>query len=176
MHDRPRRLSDHILNGPAVREFLMFGLLSAAIAYTNFLFFFARRGLSPVSIDKTSALYAQATILTYLTLVLCQFMNLLLVRADEHKNFFSSYLWSNKKLLVAFGISFFCIANIMYNPVIQPYFHAGSLSFIDWLTAVGAAGIYLGIRLMQRHTRKHTRQAVVKLHRELHGKASLANV
>ena len=174
MHDRPRRLNDHILNAATVREFLMFGLLSALLAYANFLFFFARRGLGSAYIDTSSQLYAEATILTYLTLVFCQFMNLLLVRADEHESFFSRYLWSNKKLLIAFCVSLFCIFNIIYNPIIQPYFHAGPLSLVDWLMALFAAGVYLGIRLLQRHTRKHTRQAVIKLHQEVHSKASFA--
>jgi magnesium-transporting ATPase (P-type) len=103
-------------------------------------------------------------------------MNLLLVRADEHEGFFTRYLWSNKKLLIAFCISLICIFNIMYNPLIQPYFHAGPLSAVDWLTALLAAGVYLSVRLLQRHTRKHTRRAVIKLHEEIHGKASLARI
>jgi P-type Ca2+ transporter type 2C len=172
----PRRLKDHIIQWATVREFLMFGLLSAGLAYLNFLLFFARRGLSPAYIDTTSGLYSEATILTYLTLVLCQFMNLLMVRSDEHESFFSRYLWSNKKLLIAFGLSLFCIVNIMYNPVIQPYFHAGPLGLLDWLLALAAAAIYLAIRLLQRHTRKHTRSAVIRLHQEVHGKTSLAHL
>ena len=154
----------------------MFGLLSAVLAYGNYLFYFVRHGLSPVYIDTTSSLYMHATILTYLTIVLCQFMNLLLVRSDEHSKFFSRYLWSNKKLLVAFGISLFCIVTIMYNPWVAPYFNAGPLSVGDWLTAVAVAGIYLSIRLAQRHTRKHSRQAIIKLHREIHGPASPARI
>ena len=167
LHDKPRRLSDHIVNRHSVMEFFGFGLLSAGLAYANFLFFFARAHISPVHIDTANPLYAQATILTYLTIVLCQFMNLLLVRADEHERLFTSYLWSNKKLLGAFAISFFCIANIMYNPVIRPYFGAGPLNVVDWLTALGCALIYLGIRLVQRHTRKHSRTAIIALHHEL---------
>lgn len=176
MHDRPRRLSDHILNAATVREFIMFGLLAAVIAYGNFLFFFARQGLSPAYIDSTSSLYAQATILTYVTLVLCQFVNLMLVRADDRVRFFTRYLWSNKKLLIAFAISIFCIFNIIYNPLIQPYFHAGPLNLMDWLTAILGAAIYLAVRLIQRHSRKHTRHAVIKLHQEVHGKTSPARI
>jgi Ca2+-transporting ATPase len=176
MSDKPRKLADHILNKVAVREFVLFGLLSAVLAYGNFLFYFARHGLSPYYIDVTSNLYAHATILTYLTIVLCQFINLLLVRSDTHDKFFTSYLWSNKKLLLAFAFSFFCIANVIYNPLVQPYFNAGPLSFGDWLTAVVAAGIYLGVRLMQRHTRKHSRHEVIKLHREVHGHTSPARI
>lgn len=176
MHDHPRKLGDHILNGPAVKEFVMFGLLAAVIAYTNFMFFFVRHGLSAGYIDSTSDLYAQASTLTYLTLVLCQFMNLLLVRADTHARFFTSYLWSNKRLLVAFAVSFFCILNLMYNPGVQHYFGTGPLDTADWLTAVGAAVVYLSVRLLQRHTRKHARHAVIKLHHEVYGKTSSARV
>jgi Ca2+-transporting ATPase len=164
MHDQPRKLSDHIINKRAVTEFVVFGMLSASLAYLNFLFFFTRRGLSPQYIDPSSHLYAQATILTYVTIVLCQFVNLFLVRSDEHEKVFTSYLWSNKKLLFAFGLSFFLIANIIYNPLVSPYFHAQALSFVDILTAVAVAVIYFLVRMSQRHTRKHTRKQLFKDH------------
>jgi len=168
MHDQPRKLSDHIINKRAVAEFVGFGMLSATLAYANFLFFFARRGLSPVNVDDQSHLYFSATILTYVTVVLCQFINLMLVRSDEHESFFTSYIWSNKKLLLAFAASFFCIINIIYNPWIQPYFHAGSLEIGDWLSAIGVAIIYFLLRLFQRHSRKHTRTALLRDHSPEH--------
>jgi Ca2+-transporting ATPase len=164
MHDKPRRLGDHIINKNAVLEFVAFGTLSASLAYANFLFFFERRGLSPVRIDEHSHLYAQATILTYLTIVLCQFVNLFLVRSDEHEKVFTSYLWSNKKLLIALATSLFLIGNIIYNPWISPYFHAGKLSVADIFTALAAAVIYCLIRLSQRHTRQHTRTRLFRDH------------
>jgi Ca2+-transporting ATPase len=160
LHDQPRKLKDHIVNSHSVLEFIGFGALSATLAYGNYLFFFARRGLDPSYFSTSSHFYAQATILTYLTVVLCQFMNLLLVRTDEHESFWTRYLWSNKKLLGAFAISFFCIANIMYNPWIQPYFGAGPLTLVDWLTAMACAGLYLSIRLVGRQS--HRQQRVVQ--------------
>ncbi|HKR82278.1 MAG TPA: cation-transporting P-type ATPase [Candidatus Saccharimonadales bacterium] len=169
MKDRPRNLRDHIINLAAVREFIGYGFLAAGLAYCNFLFFFARHNLSPMYFSTTNELYGHATILTYLTIVLCQFMNLLLVRTDHREPFFSSYLWSNKKLLVAFGFSFFCIFNIIYNPLVQPYFAAGPLDLADWLLALAAALLYLTIRLVLRSGRKHSRAAVVELHRQVHG-------
>lgn len=164
MHDQPRKLSDHIINQRAVSEFVVFGALSASLAYLNFLFFFTRRGLSPQYIDVHSHLYAQATILTYVTIVLCQFVNLFLVRSDEHEKVFTKYLWSNKKLLAAFGLSFFLIANIIYNPLVSPYFHAEVLSLVDVLTAIGVAIIYFLVRMSQRHTRQHTRRKLFEDH------------
>lgn len=176
MRDQPRKLSDHIINKHAVSEFVGFGLLSASLAYLNFLFFFERRGLSPVNIDSNSNLYFRATILTYVTIVLCQFINLMLVRSDEHETFWTRYIWSNRKLLIAFGISFVCIANIIYNPWVRPYFHAGFLTWGDWLTALLTATIYFGFRLLQRHTRKHTRRALLRDHHPDHIKQHLQTV
>lgn len=172
MHEQPRKLSDHILNRASVREFVGFGLLSASLAYLNFLWFFSRHDLSARFIDTSSQLYMQATMLTYVTIVLCQFINLLLVRSDSSEPFFSRYLWSNKKLLWAFGISAFCIANLVYNPVIQPYIRAHSLDVTDWLTAALAAVAYLSIRLMFRGHPHTTRHHVVQLHHEVHGRAT----
>lgn len=167
MHDQPRKLKDHIINMPAVIEFVSFGALSAGLAYGNFLFFFIRHGSSFTHVNTNSSFYFSATILTYITIVLCQFMNLMLVRSDEHESFFTSYLWSNKKLLGAFLFSFFCILNIVYNPIVQPYFHAYRLSLSDWGFAILAAALYLSIRLFQRFSRQHTRKAVLELHQAL---------
>jgi magnesium-transporting ATPase (P-type) len=104
----------------------------------------------------------QATILTYVTIVLCQFTNLLLVRSGG--KLFSSYLWSNKKLLAAFAISSFCILNVVYNPIIQPYFGSGPLTGWDWLTAFGAALLYTSVRLLHQHTRSHSRKSLIHKH------------
>lgn len=164
MHDRPRDLKDHIINSRAVNEFLGYGLLAASLAYANFIIFFARHGQNPAHINSSGKLYAQATILTYLTLVLCQFINLLFVRTSDKEPFFSRYLWSNKKLLIAFGASLFCILNIIYNPVVQPYFKSGSLSVADWLYAFAALIIYLTVRLFQRWSLRHSRATVLQLH------------
>jgi len=159
-----------------VKEFVGYGLLAAILATGNFFLFFLRHGTSPEHIDSTSLIYAQATTLTYVTLVFCQFINLLLVRTAEHATFFTSYLWSNKRLLLAFGVSLFCILNLAYNPVIQPYFRTSALQVSDWLMVLVAAGIYLGIRLLQRHSHKYSRHAVLQLHRDVHGATASSRV
>ncbi|MCA9324920.1 cation-transporting P-type ATPase [Candidatus Saccharibacteria bacterium] len=176
MHDKPRRLKDHILTNKSAGEFIGFGLLSASLAYLNFLWFFERQGLSARYIDNTSPLYMQASILTFVTMILCQFINLMLVRTDEGEPFFTSYLWSNKKLLAAFGLSFFFILNIVYNPLIQPFLGAQPLSVADWATALLAASVYFGIRLLIRGHHQHTRKAIIDFHHEVHGHHSPARV
>jgi Ca2+-transporting ATPase len=171
MHDRPRNIKKHIINTRTIMEFVGYGLFAAALAYANFLLFFARHGLNPRHVAAHGALYAQATILTYLTIVLCQFMNLLLVRTSDREPFFTRYLWSNKKLLLAFAASMACILNIIYNPWVQPYFNAHGLSTMDWLFACAAATLYLLVRLFHRWSLKHSRSAVLELHRPMQKQA-----
>jgi len=162
MHSHPRNPRDHILNRKTVFEFVGFGLLAAGLAYTNYLFFFVRHHISAEHLATNFGPYLQASVLTYVTLVLCQFMNLLLVRSNNR--LFSSYLWSNKKLLVAFAISAFCIINIVYNPVIQPYFGSAALSAGDWLTALFACAIYTGVRLLHLHTKATSHTELIRKH------------
>jgi hypothetical protein len=88
-------------------------------------------------------------------------------RADVHDKFFTKYLWSNPRLLIALGVSLFLIGNVIYNPIVGPYFSSAPLDLMDWASAIMFAGLYMVIRLLQRHTRKHTRKAVVKLHKEV---------
>ncbi len=168
MREKPRNLADHIINPVAVGGFLGFGLLAAVLAYGNYLFFFARHHLSAAYLDSTLPLYHQATTLTYVTLVLCLYIYLIFERSDRHEKFFTNYLWSNKKLIGAFLLSFLLIGNMVYNPWFQPYFSTSSLSPFDWLSALVCAGLYMILRLLHRHTRKHSRKAVLKLHNEVH--------
>lgn len=165
MHDRPRNLSDHIISRRSASGFILYGFIASALAYLNYLFFFTRNHLNPAGLGNYSSrlVYHEATTLTYLTLVMCLYVYLLFERSDKHEKFFGPYLWSNKKLLLAFGGSFLLIANIIYNPWFQPYFASAKLSVIDWLTAAGAAFIYLIIRLITRHRqllRKRTASAI----------------
>jgi len=163
MRDKPRRLEDHIINRKTAVEFISFGLLAAVLAYANYLFYFARHHISPEHLSTSATPYMQATILTYVTIVLCQFMNLLLVRS-QGQPLFSSYLWSNKKLLAAFAVSAVLILNIVYNPLIQPYFGSGSLSGYDWLTAAAAATLYTLFRLFHLHSKKNSRKELIRKH------------
>jgi Ca2+-transporting ATPase len=167
MKEKPRNLKDHIINPKAISGFIGFGALAAIFSYLNFLLFFTRHNLSPTYIGTTNPLYLEATTLTYLTLVLCLYVYLMFERADVHDKFFTKYLWSNPRLLIALGVSLFLIGNVIYNPIVGPYFSSAPLDLMDWASAIMFAGLYMVIRLLQRHTRKHTRKAVVKLHKEV---------
>lgn len=164
MREQPRKLRDHILNGRAILDLLWCGLLIGGFAYVNYLWFFERHHVGAEHLAPTSLIHWQATTLTYLTIVLCQLANILQRRSKD--GLFTRYQFHNKKLWFAFVLSLFCVVNIIYNPWIAPYFQAGSLGVIDWLSAIGAAIVFVAIREFQRHTKHHTRKAVLKLHHQ----------
>lgn len=163
MREHPRKLDDHIMNRKTITEFIIFGLLAASLSYANYLFYFVRHHISPEHLSTHAVPYMQATILTYVTIVFCQFMNLLLVRT-QGQPLWSSYLWSNKKLLAAFALSLVLILNIVYNPIVQPYFGSGSLTASDWLTAIAAAALYTLFRLFHIHAKATSRKALINKH------------
>jgi magnesium-transporting ATPase (P-type) len=164
-HDKHRVRDTH--DRQVIFEIVLFGLIAAGLAMLSYLLFFARHSLSPVYIDPSNPLYLQATTVALLTLALCQSIHLFFTRADAEKKLSLHYTRKNKKLLQAWALSLFIVVNFVYDPLFQALFSTKPLSLLDWLSAVALAGLYFGAKLVQRHTREHTRHTVAKLHREL---------
>jgi len=143
-----------------------YGALAGMITYLSYLLFFGYNTLSPVFIDKTSELYQQATSVALLTLTLCLAINLFFIRADEHPRVLTNHLMQNQKLLIAFGVSFFVIINIIYNPWLQAVFSTEAIGIVEWSAAILCAGVYSVVRHAQRYTRKHSRQSLIDMHKQ----------
>ncbi len=143
MRDYPRDPKDHIYNTSAFVDLLVSGLLIGGLAYGNFIYFAHRNGIEPSALEA-SGRYLSAITLTYTTIVLCQFVNILLRRTRGTT--ISRYLFSNKQLWIAMGLSLFCVVSIVYIPVVQKVFGSDSLNVTDWFFAVASACIYFVIR------------------------------
>jgi len=140
-----RKPNEHIITGRVLFNIAWCGFLMGILGYINFILLLSREGVSPVNLAADNLVYMRATTLTYVTIVFCQWMNILSRRAGED-SVFTSYIWANRNLLIAYGISLFFILNIVYNPYISPWLYTGPLKGIDWLFAVTAALIYLMVR------------------------------
>ncbi|MGF7229151.1 MAG: cation-translocating P-type ATPase [Candidatus Saccharibacteria bacterium] len=163
MHDAPRNPHDHILNKTAIMDLLWCGLLMGGFAFFNYMWFFHRHNVDASRLAITAPLHMRATALTYLTIVLCQLLNILQRRSRD--GLFSRYQLHNKQLWFAMALSGFCVLNIIYNPWVAPYFQAGSLDITDWLFALLAAALFIAIREFQRWSNAHhSREAVLALH------------
>lgn len=146
MHEQPRNLKNHILNKYSIWDLAWSGALMGGFGYANYLLFINRNGLPASGFDKTTTAYATATTLTYVTICLCQFASIFMRRIKPGHKLLTSYLWSNPKLFVAFGISISLMLSLIYIPFLQPYFGTASLQLIDWLYAVMAATVFVTIR------------------------------
>jgi len=165
MDELPRDPHKHILNQASIIDLLWCGLLIGSLAFINYILFFHRAHINPRGLSGGSLVAMKATAITYLTIVLCQLGNIL-QRRSRH-GLFTRYQFHNKQLWLAMLLSIFCVLNIIYNPLIAPYFGASGLSWIDWWFAIGAAVIFLAIREFQRYSTQHSRYAVHALHPEL---------
>ncbi len=164
MEELPRNPHHHILNKFTITDLLWCGILIGGLAFGNFLLFFSRVGVSPRGIQAGSLLHMKATAVTYLTIVLCQLGNILQRRSIN--GLFTRYQLHNKRLWMAMALSLFCVSNVIYNPWIAPYFKASSITLVDWLYAILAAIIFLGIREFQRYSSQHSRANIIHLHRQ----------
>lgn len=150
MSEKPRDPKNHIFNTAAVIDLLITGTIIGILAYGNYLLFANRNGIDPHQFNVTSPLYYAATTLTYVIICLCQYTNILLRRTPERT--LSRYMFTNRQLWFALALSFFCVINIVYNPIIQKVFLSRGLGLIDWLFAVASALIFFIVRETLKHT------------------------
>lgn len=147
-------------------EIIKFGLWAAVCVQLSFFTFFWYHALSPSYVDTSNPLFIHASTIALVVFVICQNLNILLVRADDHKRVGTNHLWSNHRLLVAYGVSFFILLNLIYNPLLQPILNTAPIGLVEWVVVIFGVSIYIGGRRLQRYTRLHTRQVLIKLHLE----------
>lgn len=150
MSEKPRDPNEHILNKRSIIDLLFSGIIIGGLSFANYLLYFNRAGVSASGFysDLSNPIYMKATTMTYLTIVCCQLINI--TQRRSVKGFFSRYQFSNPHYWGAIALSLFCVANIVYNPLVNSYFGAGPVGMIDWAYALGAATIFLFIRESQR--------------------------
>jgi Ca2+-transporting ATPase len=152
MKEQPRNPKDHILNKRTIRTIMWAGGIIGLLSFANFAFFFWRNNLGFSEVEQDSMLQMQASTLTYVTIMLCQLINILYMRSS--KGLFTRYQLHNSKLLMAFGLSIGSVLAIVYVPFLQPFFGSAALTGVDWLTAIGAALIFGFIRQLSYIKRK----------------------
>jgi magnesium-transporting ATPase (P-type) len=122
------------------------GFLMGLMGYMNFILLFFREGKALVGIGAEDPFYMRATTLTYITIVLTQWLNIISRRAGRKESALTSYIWSNKRLLLSYAISLFFLLNISYNPYISQYLRTAPLTIPDWLFAILGALVFFTIR------------------------------
>jgi Ca2+-transporting ATPase len=156
MTSPPRSRKEHILNKKSMTEILSLGFIMGLLGFINFGLFINRMG---VDMTSTHALYARATTISYATIVLCQFMNVL-SRRYTYESFFSYTFFTNKKILLAVLFSIGLTIAAIYTPFINSFIGFAPLSIMDWTFVTGAAMVFLAVHETIKAF-KRSRRAIV---------------
>ncbi len=148
MHENPRNIHEHIVNKNSGIDLVRAGFLMWLIPYLMFLLHIWLTNGSFSRTWLTGEEYATAVSVTYLTILFCQYANILSRR--DQKKVFNKYFKSNKKLLWSIIISLVLVACILYIPSIGKTVWAGPLRLADWWLAILWWAIYLWIREWQK--------------------------
>ena len=134
----PRDKEEHIINRHSTGEVVFLGLLMGGLAFLNY-------GLFTLGVDSLTAshpLYPRATTITYLTIVVCQLINIL-ARRYELSTLFDKNLFSNSKMVYAILISIGLVLAVIYLPGLNSYLEFVPVGLVDWMKILTAGGIYL---------------------------------
>lgn len=134
MENPPRSPKAKILTKQSMIGIAFSGIIMGLVAYSAYLF-------SIYIYPHGDNNYERAITVTFVSLIFGQYANLLSRRT--YGNALGKYLFSNKKLLLAFAVSVFCIILIVYIPVLNLYFHTASLNALDWILAITVGSICL---------------------------------
>ena len=139
MTSPPRKQNEHIVNKRSFSEILFLGILMGGLGFLNYGIFVKEMG---VSLTEGHILYPRATTLSYLTIVLCQFINIM-SRRYEFTTIFSKNFFSNKKILYSILISAILVLAVVYVPGINSFLGFAPVTIGDWLRIILASGVFL---------------------------------
>ncbi|WEO78532.1 cation-transporting P-type ATPase [Cryobacterium sp. SO2] len=151
----PRDPASHILNRRSIRTVLGTGSLMGVLAISNYLLFYGRAGVDPFSGAVGDSIVAQATTMTYVTILLCQLINIIQNRSE--RGLFSSYQFSNRTFWLAcvFGLGVMLV--IVYAPWVAVLFQTGPLSLLDWAFVLAAGLVMIATHEAARRVRGRRR-------------------
>ncbi|WP_105036559.1 cation-translocating P-type ATPase [Cryobacterium aureum] len=152
----PRDPSAHIVNRRSILDVVYAGSLIGLLAIANYLLFYGRAGVNPFDGPVAPAIVAQATTMTYVTILVCQLVNI--VQRRSELGAFSRYQFSNPTFWLACTFGLVVMLVIVYVPFVSVLFATGPLGFLDWAFVLLAALIYLAVREAGRLLRSRRHQ------------------
>ncbi len=133
----PRDQDEHMINRNTVSEVSFLGILMGLMAYINFSFY--ANGIPNLTAEHS--LYPRATTVTYLTIVICQLINIM-SRRYKFTSIFNINFFSNRKMIYSLIISITLVLFVVYTPL-SAYLEFAPIFFRDWLLVFAAGSIYL---------------------------------
>ncbi len=144
MKQRPRDPKARILNRRSLLDIVVAGALIGGVAIANYLFFYSRNGVDPLSEAVPADLIAPAMTITYVTIMVCQLVSIT-QRRSVH-GLFTRYQLANRTYWLAVLLAIGIMLVIVYVPFVAVFFGTASLGVIDWACVLGAAVVFVAIR------------------------------
>ena len=138
MTSPPRKRDEHIVNKYSFSEILFLGILMGSLGFINYGLF-VRGIIGNFTVDH--ALYPRATTIAYLTIVFCQFINIM-SRRYKLTSIFNRNFFSNKKMLYSILISIGMVLTVVYSPV-NSYLGFAEVTPGDWVRVLLGSLIFL---------------------------------
>ncbi|MFW5982196.1 MAG: cation-translocating P-type ATPase [Halanaerobiaceae bacterium] len=133
----PRDQDDHMINKQTTIEVGFLGILMGLLAFINFSTF----ANSAIELTAEHSLYPRATTVTYLTIVICQYINIM-SRRYKFTSIFNSNFFSNRKMLYSLAISIILVLGVIYTPI-NSYLEFAPLLTKDWILVLSSGLIFL---------------------------------
>ncbi len=157
MKHAPRDPKSHIVGLRSIGNLMYAGSIIGVLAIGNYLLFFQREGSAPFAGPVDASLVAQATTMTYVTVLVCQFFNITQRRSE--RGLFTRYIFSNPTYWLACVAGIAIMLAIVYVPWLQVAFRTGPLDATDWGFVLLAAVIFVAIREAGITLRRRDRRA-----------------
>ncbi len=139
MTSPPRSRKEHIVNKMTFSEIVFLGFLMGGLGFVNYGLFITRMG---GIITENHLLYPRATTISYLTIVICQFVNIM-SRRYEFSSIFDKNFFSNRKILYSILISLIMVMIVIYTPGINSYLGFAPVTLSDWGMVILAGIVFL---------------------------------
>ncbi|MFW6265111.1 MAG: cation-translocating P-type ATPase, partial [Bacillota bacterium] len=138
MTSPPRKQEEHIVNKQSIVEILFLGILMGGLGFINYAIF---NGLHGYELTETHGLYSRATTISYLTIVICQWINIM-SRRYEFTSIFNKNFFSNRNMIYSLLISIGMVLVVIYTPL-NNYLGFAGVSMEDWIRILLAGGVFL---------------------------------
>ena len=142
--------------------------LLATLVYLNVHWLFERGHIEAAFITYGDPDSRQAVTLSLTLVALC--LMTLFVQKRSSGSMFTPEQFRGHTLFSTVILTLFALLNVIYNPWLAPWLHASALGLIDWLAIGGSWLAFTLVREFTIHNQKHSRKAVLALHRAKHAK------
>lgn len=153
MEAKPRNVKNHLLNKKTILDLVYSGALMGIIAFVAYLVYFIMNDISPFKLDTSSILYMTGNSVTYTTIIICQYMNILSRRTGLN-SIFTPYTLTNRKLRLSFVAWIVLVLVLIYNPFVSKYFLFWPMNIIDRTLPILWWIIYLSVRELRKYFKR----------------------